>query len=154
MKRKKIFIENYICLHIKLMYRIFHYTEHVYHLIHRVGHFNLFTLITRKGSIFPQKNAKEKNYIILRGEKLVTLNLTLKAFFKIICVKSNFSNGTKKIKSPQKWWQLFFRIFMVLWSSIIWKKEEPLMSIMQHYWINWIKLLSSKSVYLATLWTW
>jgi len=50
--------------------------------IYKVGYFNLSTLIIRKGSIFLPKNTREESCIILRGKKLVTLNLTLKHFLR------------------------------------------------------------------------
>jgi len=57
-------------------------------MIYKVGYFDLSTLITQKRSIFSKKH-KRGSCKILREEKLVTLNLTLKTFSYIVICRSN-----------------------------------------------------------------
>jgi len=50
--------------------------------IYWVAHFNFSTLITQKGSIFPQKNTREESCIILREEEVSDFEFDLKSIFQ------------------------------------------------------------------------
>jgi len=50
--------------------------------MYRIDFFNLSTLITRKGSIFPPKNTREESCIILRLEEVSDLEFDLENIFQ------------------------------------------------------------------------
>jgi len=50
--------------------------------VYKVGHFNLSTLITQKGSIFPKKHKREKLYNF-EGEKVNNLEFDLESIFHL-----------------------------------------------------------------------